>query len=128
MGETEMFHRVVAAATAAALIAVPVAAEQMTIGRAIEAASLHEGPLDMVAFYEPTPGGALKVTAAFAPRIVQVMSAAPMRVVLALGDGDDVAFAMPGYPEALYRFDRSGDVVTVSVRRVEPAATVTAGL
>ena len=27
---------------------------------------------------------------------------------MALGDGDDVSFAMPGYPEALYRFARAG--------------------
>ena len=43
-----------------------------------------------------------------------------MRIVMALDDGDDVAFAMPGYPQALYRFVRSGDAVTASVREVDP--------
>jgi hypothetical protein len=43
-----------------------------------------------------------------------------MRIVMALGDGDDVAFAMPGYPGALYRFARSGEVVTISVGPVDP--------
>ena len=41
-----------------------------------------------------------------------------MRVVMALGDGDDVAFSMPGYPQVLYRFLRTGGDVTVSVRRL----------
>jgi hypothetical protein len=44
-----------------------------------------------------------------------------MRIVMALGDGDDVAFAMPGHPQALYRFVRTGESVTVSVRPVRPA-------
>ena len=52
-----------------------------------------------------------------------------MRIVMALGDGDDVAFAMPTYPEALYRFVRAGASVTVSVRAVRPAAApVVSGL
>jgi putative glutamine amidotransferase len=95
----------------------------MTMRRSIEAASLHEGPLDMVAYYEPAPSGALEVTATFASRVVRVMSAGPMRVLMALGDCDDVAFAMPGYPDALYRFVRAGDAVTVSVRRSARPAT-----
>ena len=32
----------------------------------------------------------------------------------------DVAFSMPGYPQALYRFVRAGDAVTVSVGKVDP--------
>ena len=43
-----------------------------------------------------------------------------MRIVMALGDGHDVAFAMPGYPQALYRFARAGEAVTVSVRETRP--------
>ena len=107
-----------APAFVAAFVAGPALADQMTMTRAIQAASLHDGPLDMVAYYEPAPGGALEVTATFAPRKVTMMAAAPMRIVMALGEGDDVAFAMPGYPQALYRFVRSGEDVTVSVRPV----------
>jgi hypothetical protein len=94
----------------------------MTMRQPIEAASLHEGPLDMVAYYLPHAGGALEVTATFAahePR-PHPEPAPPMRIVMALGDGDDVAFAMPGYPGALYRFTRSGEAVTISVRPVDP--------
>jgi hypothetical protein len=121
-----MFHRL-ALAVAAALLAGPALAEQMTMDRAIEAASLHEGPLDMVAYYRPVPGGVLEVTATFAPRTVTMMSAAPMRIVMVLADGDDVAFAMPGYPQARYRFARDGEAITVSVRPVADAGREIAG-
>ena len=107
------------AAVAACLLAGPGLAEEMTVTRAIEAASLHEGPLDMVAYYVPVAGGALELTATFASRDEQ--PASPIRIVMALGEGDDVAFAIPGYPQALYRFVRSGAAVTVSVRQVQPA-------
>jgi hypothetical protein len=88
----------------------------MTVSRAIEAASLHEGPLHMVAYYVPAAGGTLEVTATFASRAEGSFN--PMRIVMVLADGDDVAFAMPGYPEALYRFARAGAAVTVSVTEV----------
>jgi hypothetical protein len=106
------------AATLLAILAGPVLAEEMTVRRAIEAATLHEGPLDMVAYYQPAPDGALAVTATFAARDE---GDEPMRVVMGLGDGDDVAFAMPGYPQSLYRFVRAGEAVTVSVRSIQPA-------
>ena len=107
---------------AAALLAAPALANSMTMHRPIEAASLHDGPLDMVAYYVPVEGRALEVTATFAENEPQpgAMTAPPMRIVMALDDGDDVAFAMPGYPQALYRFVRSGDAVTASVRKVDP--------
>jgi hypothetical protein len=111
-----LFRRIAAAAAVAAL-AGPALAEEMTMSRAIEAASLHEGPLDMVAYYEPARDGALEVTATFAPREAE---AASMRVVMALRNGDDVAFGLPGYPQVLYRFVRTGQDVTVSAE-VRPA-------
>jgi hypothetical protein len=107
--------RVGVAAVTAVLLAGPGAAEETTVRRAIEAGSLHEGPLDMVTYYVPVAEGALEVTATF---IAREERAEPMRIVMALGDGDDVSFAMPGYPQALYRFVRAGDSVTVSVRSV----------
>jgi hypothetical protein len=101
-------------------------AEETTVTRAIEAASLHEGPLDMVAYYRPVDGGSLEVTATFAPHDPSAFE--PMRIVMALGDGDDVALAMPGYMEALYRFRRAGAAVTVSVREVPtPRPSLMAG-
>jgi hypothetical protein len=109
-------HLRLGAILALAVLAGPGRAEETTVTRAIEAASLHEGPLDMVAYYRPVDGGSLEVTATFAPHDPSAFE--PMRIVMALGDGDDVAFAMPGYIEALYRFRRDGTAVTVSVREV----------
>jgi len=105
-----------AAAIAVALLAGPALAEEMTMHEPIEAASLHEGPLDMVAYYVPVSSGALEVTATFAPHEPSAFN--PMRIVMALGDGDAVSFAMPGHLEALYSFVRAGTAVTVSVREV----------
>jgi hypothetical protein len=116
-----MFRPFVSAVLATAVLAAPAFAEQVVIARPIEAASLHEGPLDMVAYYVPTEGGALEVTATFAPHEPRhgQEPASPMRVVLALGESD-VSFAMPGYPRALYRFLRVGEAVAVSVRQANP--------
>ena len=93
----------------------------------IWSASLHEGVLDMVAYYQPAAGGTLEVSATFAPRTVRMMADAPMRIVMVLADGDDIAFAMPGYPDTRYRFARSGDAVTFSARPVLGAAATIAG-
>lgn len=95
------------------LLAMAADAEEAVMRRAIEAGSLHEGPLDMVAYWQADAAGALVVTATFAER--DAPEAQPMRVVMALGEGDAVAFAMPGFPEALYRFSRTGEIVAVSV-------------
>jgi hypothetical protein len=108
-------NRTVASALLAAALALPAAADEMAVDRPIQAASLHDGPLDMVAYYLPKAGG-LEVTATF---ISRAEGALPMRVVMLLADGDEVAFAMPGHLEALYRFARSGPAVSVSVRTVE---------
>ena len=51
-----------------------------------------------------------------------------MRVLMAMAEGDDVAFSMPGYPQVIYRFRRTGAEVTISVRPTGGAETVAAGL
>ena len=76
----------------------------------------HEGSLDMVAYYQPGPDGSVVVIATFA---LAVHEAEPTRVAMALADGDDVSFAMPGYVQALYRLTRTGGAVTISMRMVE---------
>ena len=48
-----MFRPLATAALLAAVFTAPAFAEQMTMNRAIEAASLHDGPLDMVAYFVP---------------------------------------------------------------------------
>jgi hypothetical protein len=92
------------------LLATPALAEEVTVGRSIEAGSLHAGRLDMVVYYVPVEGDRLEVTATFAPKA----GGDPLRVVMGLADGDSVAFSMPGHQDLLYAFSRSGEKVTVS--------------
>lgn len=94
--------------------ALPAVAEEASADRPIVAASLHDGPLDMVAYYTQTETGAFKVVATFRTR----NDASPARIVMVLEDGDSVRFSMPGYTQALYGFSREGDRLTVSVESV----------
>ncbi|WP_292185156.1 hypothetical protein [Mesorhizobium sp.] len=106
-----MIRKTLSASVLAALfLAAPAFAEESTIGRPIDAGSLHEGHLDMVVYYVPVEGDLLEVTATFAPKI----GGDPQRVVMGLADGDSVAFSMPGHRGSLYAFSRSGEEVTVS--------------
>jgi hypothetical protein len=120
-----MTFRLAAALSASLLAATFLAgvalADTATMTRDIEGVSLHDGPHDMVAYYRAVDGGALEVTATFLARDAEGFD--PQRIVMALGDGDDVSFAMPGHPEALYRFARAGSRVTVSVRPIEGAGS-----
>ena len=106
-------HRVSAAILAAALLAAPAAAaaEQVTLSAPIQAGSLHDGPLDMVLYYLPVAGGLLEVTGTYAPK----GRGEARRFVMGLLDGDAVSFAMPGYPQATYRFGRAGATITAAV-------------
>lgn len=112
-----MIRTALLATVFAASAALPALAEDVTVDRAISAASLHEGPLDMVAYYTGAENDALEVVATFAAG----NGDAPARAVMALNDGDAVRFALPGYPQALYGFARTGDAVTVSVNDVTGA-------
>jgi hypothetical protein len=106
-----MISRTLGASLLAALfLATPALAEEITVGRPIEAGSLHAGRLDMVVYYIPVEADLLEVTATFAPK----GGGDPLRVVMGLADGDSVAFSVPGYPNSLHRFSRSGEVVSVS--------------
>lgn len=87
-------------------------AETATMSTPLQAGSLHQGPLDMVAYWVPLEGQGYEVTATFIGRLA---GDEPMRVIMNLEEGDDVAFSMPGYRTALYHFVRSDDAVDVSV-------------
>ncbi len=98
-------------ALAALGLSAPALAEEVTVAEPLAAASLHEGPVDLVAYYVAAPDGLIEVvaTAAYAePR-----GAAPVRVTMALADGDSVSFGLPGMPGTAYGFARSGDALTV---------------
>ena len=99
---------------AALFLATPALAEEATIGRPIDGGSLHEGRLDMAVYYIPVDGDLLEVTATFARK----GGGDPLRVAMGLADRNAVAFSMPGYPDVLYTFSRSGEEVTVSSETV----------
>jgi hypothetical protein len=106
-----MIRRTLGASLLAALfLATPAFAGDVTIRRPIEGGSLHEGRLDMVAYYVPVGGDVLKVTATFAPK----GAGEPLRVVMGLADRDSVTFSIPGHQSSLYTFSRSGQAVTIS--------------
>jgi hypothetical protein len=100
--------------SAALLAAVPALAGEVRVSRPIEAVSLHEGALDMVAYFTELEDGAYEVVATFAEK----SGTNPMRVTLAVDDGDNVHFAVPGHKGSLYGFTRESDVLNVSVEDV----------
>ncbi|MBP7001537.1 hypothetical protein [Amaricoccus sp.] len=109
-------YRILSAAAAVVLgFAAPGMAEEVSVAAPGVAASLHEGPLDMVAYYGAAPEGApgsMEVVATFAPKAGRGGHA--LRIAMALGDGDRVAFALPGYPATRYVFAREGGALTVA--------------
>jgi hypothetical protein len=106
-----MIARILAGAVAA-FVATGALAETVTMSAPIEAGSLHEGPLDMVAYWVPLADERYEVTATF---IARGEGARPMRIVMAMAADDRVAFSMPGHLDALYRFARTSDGVAASV-------------
>ena len=100
-----------------AAVAGPAVAGEAAMTQAIEAASLHDGAVDLVAYYQPATDGTLEVTATYAGRD----GGAPARLVMELADGDAVQFALPGHRETLYSFVRAGNRVTVTAAPVASA-------
>ena len=90
----------------------PAQAEEVTISQAIAAGSLHDGPLDMVAYWIEVADDALELTATFRDRATDDE---PMRIVMPMQDRDALAFSMPGYEDSLYSFARSGQEISISV-------------
>ena len=98
-------------AAIAAAFAAPALADDIVLKAPTQALSLHDGPADMTAYYEPAAEtGLLEVVATYAPRDG---SREPGRLVLRMRDGDGVSFSLPGIEGVSYAFARAGDYVTV---------------
>lgn len=106
--------RLVFLATLAATFVLPAVAGEVVMDRALEAGSLHDGAVDLVAYYLPAADGALEVTATYAA----ADGGEPARLVMALADGDAIQFALPGHRETVYSFARTGERVTVTAAPV----------
>jgi hypothetical protein len=99
-------------AVASLAIAVPAFAEVAVLSAPLQAASLHTGALDMMAYRTALPDGAHEVTAVFRGR----GNEEPQPVVMRLQDGDEVQFSMPGDLQTLYTFTGTADMVEVSAQ------------
>jgi hypothetical protein len=98
-------------AAIAAVFAAPAFAEDFVLNGPDKGLSLHEGPADLIAYYQPAEeAGLLEVVATYAPRDG---AREPGRLVLRMRDGDGVSFKLPGIADVTYSFARAGEDVTV---------------
>ncbi len=87
------------------------------------AGSLHEGPLDMVYYIDPTaelrrnPAAPYHVYATFVDREIH---GRPVRQHLILADGAEATVLVEGYPNMVYRFWRVAHRAYASVEQVTP--------
>lgn len=87
-------------------------AGEITLEREMQAASLHDGGIDMVVFYLDRDDH-FEVIATYATKAVPE---APARLRMGLMDGDSVNFALPGETHVQYGFAREGETVRVEAR------------
>ncbi len=112
-----MFIRMFAAALV--LGAGAAGADQIELSKEMQAASLHEGGVDMVVYYLEEPDH-FQVVATYAPKREAYE---PARMRMGLMDGDSVRFGVPGEPQVIYSFARSGNTVTVRADPTEQSFT-----
>ena len=108
-----MLRKTLSASLLAAMyLATPALAEEVTVGRPIEGAVLHQGRLDMAVYFVPVDGVLLEVTATFAPK----GGGDAQRMVM--GRSTPTATPWPSPCRAIRtrstRFTRAGETVTVS--------------
>lgn len=100
--------------TAAALVlglAPAALAADLSLDRPLAGASLSSPEAAMSVYYVEAADDAVEVVATYAAHAAPER---PARLVMALADGDDVTFALPARPGTLYRFARTGEVVSVT--------------
>lgn len=103
-----------AAATAALLAAfapAAVLADSITLTAPGNGATLQGDAVDMSVYFTDGAEGAYEVVATY---VADARPAEPQRLIMALQDGDDVSFALPGHAETLYNFQRTGSILTVT--------------
>ena len=93
-------------------------AATMSLSAPLAGATLHSNKIAMSAYFLEASAGAFEVVVTY---VDDASNDRPQRIVMALSDGDNVQFGLPGHPETLYAFSRNGRVVTISeqsVRRI----------
>ena len=100
-----------AATLFASAISAPTAAnETATLDAPLAGATLSSEEIAMSVYFTETAGGAFEVVVTY----LDAGQDQPQRIVLALSDGDNLQFGLPGHAGTLYQFARNGDAVTVS--------------
>ncbi len=108
--------KTIMAAAAATMMLVPSAfAGEIALKAPMQAQSLHEGTLDLVAYRRDLAEGGFEVTAAFRAR---TPSGEPQVVKMLLADQDRVQFSMPQDLRTVYTFARAADQVTITAEPV----------
>ncbi|MBY8977873.1 hypothetical protein KHP62_18820 [Rhodobacteraceae bacterium NNCM2] len=121
---------VIAALVLLTFTALSAKAEETRVPYPFMAGSLHEGPLDMVYYVDPSeeleihPNGDFHLYATFVDDLDQE---APFRRHIILADGENAEVVVPGHPDAIYHFWRRAQRVHASVRVVEPEVVAAAG-
>lgn len=106
-----MTFKLATAALLAALAPAAVLADTVTLTAPRSGATLQGETVDMSIYFTDGIDGAYELVA------TSVSDAAPdqpQRLIMALSEGDDVSFSLPGHEEVLYNFERTGGIVTVS--------------
>lgn len=103
--------------------AISAKAEETRVFYPFMAGTLHEGPLDMVYYIDPTEelavdmAGPYHLYATFAER---EGSAPAVREKRVLADGETAEIAVHGHPDVVYRFWRQAHRVHASVEQITP--------
>lgn len=117
MTKTDRGRKLISGAIIAAALFTGAAAsaDEIELRESMQAASLHEGGIDMVVYFLEHDDH-FEVVGTYA-----AVDAAhdPARIRMGLVDGDSVSFSMPGQDQVRYSFARKGDVVSVSADPVE---------
>lgn len=95
-------------------------ADTINLTAPLQAASLHDGDVDMVVYYLEHKDH-FEVVATY---LDQATIDQPSRLRMGLGDGDATTFSLPGLTHVSYSFERSGNSVSVTAtdRRSREAA------
>ena len=109
-----------AAALFASAISAPAAStNSVTLEAPLAGATLSSKEIAMSVYFTETKSGAFEVVATY----LGATEDQARRIVMALSDGDNLQFGLPGHKGKLYQFVRNGDAVTVSEANPAPPAS-----
>lgn len=117
-----MTLKIAAAAVLTAIAPAAALADGLTLSAPLAGATLHGEAADVSVYFAETEGDVFEVVASY---VTDAAPSNPNRIVMALGDGDAVAFALPGQPGTLYSFARAGSQIRIGA---DPAAGAAAAM